>query len=358
MGAPGRAANGPAVTITQHVAASELLTVTNGPAAGPTLSRLVTATARPNEDISLLQTGTPGTIIVTADAPAPATVVMSGRPSAPGSGQTAFQAAQSARKVKDWQAKWAAEVHAEAVQSREQVSAWVGGLQIAQKVRQLGDPPADEGSLAAESAVAASAQTSLEQGAGGAFGNRRVVVLFCDSLGGQLPAGELTADDVVAVTTYLPTAADASAAQAALLEAGAAQAAVVGPSVTPGQLDALVSDGLAGEAGGGDSLSGAVLFGNDSYALSAKAVRTLSQLVSRLREPGATAVINGFASTTGTPEGNYLLSYERATAVAHYFESQQIPASSLIIVGHGATDTVGPGDSAANRRVLVVVEES
>jgi outer membrane protein OmpA-like peptidoglycan-associated protein len=302
-----------------------------------------------------LQAGTPGAIIVTADAPAPATVVTSGRPSAPGSGQTAFQSAQSARKVKDWQAKRAAEVQAEAAQTHEQVSAWAGGLQIAQKVRQLGDRPA-EGSLAAESAVAASGQTSLEQGAGGAFGNRRVVVLFCDSLGGQLPVGELTGDDVIA--SYLPTAADASAAQAALLEAGATQAAVVGPSVTSGQMDALVSYGLVGEAGGGDSLSGAVLFGNDSYALSAEAVRTLSQLVPRLREPGATAVINGFASTTGTSEGNYLLSYERATAVAHYFESQQIPASSMIIVGHGATDTVGSGDSAANRRVLVVVEKS
>ena len=74
-------------------------------------------------------------------------------------------------------------------------------------------------------------------------------MLFCDSLGGGLPAGELTGDDVIAVTNYLPTAADASAAQAALLEAGAAQAAVVGPAVTSGQLDALVSAGLAGGAG-------------------------------------------------------------------------------------------------------------
>ena len=169
-------------------------------------------------------------------------------------------------------------------------------------------------------------------------------------------AGELTGDDVIAVTDYLPTAADASAAQAALLEAGAAQAAVVGPAVTPGQLDALVSAGLAGGAGQG-SVSGTVLFGNDSYALSATAVGSLGQLAPRLKEPGVTAVINGFASTPGTAEANYALSFERATAVAGFFEARGVPASSLIIVGHGASDPVGPGDSAANRRVLVVVHE-
>ena len=116
-------------------------------------------------------------------------------------------------------------------------------------------------------------------------GQRKVMVLFCTSLGGGLPAGELTGDDVIAVTSYLPTAADASAAQAALLEAGAAQAAVVGPAVTPGQLAALVSAGLAGSARP-NSVSRPVLFGNGSYALSTTAVRTLAQLLPMLREPG------------------------------------------------------------------------
>ena len=91
-----------------------------------------------------------------------------------------------------------------------------------------------------------------------------MIVLFCDSLGGGLPAGELTGDDVIAVTNYLPTAADASAAQAA----------VVGSAVTSGQMDAPASVGMAGGAGRG-SVSGAVLFGNDSYALSPAAVGSL-----------------------------------------------------------------------------------
>ena len=89
-----------------------------------------------------------------------------GAPTAPGPGATPYQSAQYTRKLKAWQAKRAAEVSAEAAQTHGRVSAWAAGLQIGAKVRQLSDPPADEGSLAAESAVAASAQTGLAEGAG------------------------------------------------------------------------------------------------------------------------------------------------------------------------------------------------
>ena len=81
-------------------------------------------------------------------------------------------------------------------------------------------------------------------------------------------------------------------------------------------------------------------------------------LLPQLREPGVTAVINGFASTPGTAEANYILSFERATAVAQFLEANGVPESSLIIVGHGATDLVGSGASGANRRVLVVIERA
>ena len=353
-GSPGA----PAVTITQDVTASMLLTVTNGPAAGPALSGLVAATARPNEDIRIMQAGTPVTTIVAADSPTPVTIVIPGPPTAPGSGQTAYQSAQYARKLKAWQAKRAAEVQTEAARTRGQVSAWLDGLQIPQKIRQLADPPTNEGSLATESAAAASAQVDLAQGEDDIFGSRRVIVLFCDELGGALPAGELTGGDVIAVTSYLPTAAASSAAQAALLAAGATQAAVLGPEVTASQMAALVTAGLSQGAEPGDSTSEPVLFGNDSYALSPAAVRELTKLLPQLREPGATAVISGFASTPGTVEANYVLSYQRAMAVAQFFEAHGIPAWSLIIVGHGATDLVGSGTSGTNRRVLVVIEGS
>ncbi len=357
-GPPGGPATGSQVTITQDVAPSALLSVMNGPASGPALFGLVASTARPNEDIRILQAGTPGTTIIASDSPAPTKIVIPGAPVAPGGGQTDYQAAQYAKKLKAWRAKHAAEVQAEAAETREKVSAWVGSLGIPLKISRLADSPADQGSLAAESAVAASALAGLEAGIGNIFGSRRVIVLFCDDLsGGGLPTGELTGDDVIVVTGYLATAADATTAQAGLLGVGAAQATVVGPEVTAGQLAALVSADLSQGAGPGDSVSAPVLFGNDSYALGPAAIAELTRLLPRLREPGATAVISGFASTPGTAQANYILSFERATAVAQFFESQGIPESALIIVGHGATDLVGSGASGANRRVLVVIEE-
>jgi OmpA-OmpF porin, OOP family len=137
---------------------------------------------------------------------------------------------------------------------------------------------------------------------------------------------------------------------------GAAQAAVVGPEVTAAQLDGLVSADLS-QGAMSDSVSAPVLFGNDSYALGPTAISVLEELLPKLREAGVTAVINGFASTPGTAEANYILSFQRATAVARFLEANGIPESSLIIVGHGATDVVGSGTSDANRRVLVVIEK-
>jgi hypothetical protein len=55
----GGPATGPSVTVRQNVPATALLTVTNGSAAGPALSGLAASTARPNEDIRILQAGAP-----------------------------------------------------------------------------------------------------------------------------------------------------------------------------------------------------------------------------------------------------------------------------------------------------------
>jgi outer membrane protein OmpA-like peptidoglycan-associated protein len=140
-----------------------------------------------------------------------------------------------------------------------------------------------------------------------------------------------------------------------LLAAGAARAAVVGPEVTGRQLAALVSTDL-GQGGIHESASAPVLFANDSAALSPGAVAQLTLLLPQLREAGVTAVINGFASTPGTALANYALSYGRASVVASFFESHGIPASALIIVGHGASDLIGAGNSGGNRRVTVVIE--
>jgi outer membrane protein OmpA-like peptidoglycan-associated protein len=353
---PDGPATGPAVTLTQHVDPSALLAVMADPASGAALSGLVGRTARLNEDVTILQARTSATTVLASDSPGPPRIVIPGRPLAPSSGQTEYLKAQYAGRLKAWGAEYATDVQADAAQTRERVSAWLAGLGIPQKIGRLADPPRDEDTLTAESAVAASGLADLEEEAGNVFGNRRVVILYCDDLSGRLPAGELTGDDVFVVTPYLPTEAAASAAQAALLGAGAAQAAIVGPEVTAAQLAAQVSSDLS-QGASGEAVSVPVLFGNDSYALGPAAISSLERLLPRLRKPGVTAVINGFASTPGAAGANYILSFQRATAVAQFLEAHGAPESSLVIVGHGATDLLGSGTSGANRRVLVVMEE-
>ena len=354
---PDTPAAGHTVPFRPDVPITALVAVVNGSSSGPALSDLVASTARPNEDVRILQAGTPARTIIASDSPAPRAVVLPGEPLAPGSGQTEYQVARYDRRVKAWQVKRAADLAADVAQTRAGTSAWLAGLSIQQKFSRLPAPSGDQASLAAESAVAASTLAGLEEEAGNVFGHHRVIVLFCDDLSGTLPAGELAGNDVVVVASYLPTEAAASAVQADLLGAGAAQAALVGSEVTAAQLTRLVSADLS-ELGPSDSVSAPVLFGNNSYALSPAAVASLKHLLPELRKPGVTAVINGFASTPGSAEANYVLSFERASAVARWLEANEVPESALIIVGHGASNGVGSGASAANRRVLVVIEEA
>jgi outer membrane protein OmpA-like peptidoglycan-associated protein len=355
-GQAGAQRTGPAVTITQAASPAALLMVLAGQASAPDLPGLLASTIRTKEDVRILGTGTPAKTIVASDSPAPARIVIQGPPLAPTSGQTSYQSAQYARKLAAWRAEHATEVKAVALQTQEKMSAWLNTLSIPRRLSRLPDEPAGQGTLGAESAVAASAMADLQEEDGNVFGSRRVIVLFPSSLTGSLPAGELTGDDIIVSTRSLPTAAAASAAQAELLGAGAAEASVIGPEVTAGQLAALISTGLS-QGAGRDSLSTPMLFGNGSAALSATARSRLTRLLARLQEPGTTAVINGYASTSGSARTNYLLSYRRAAQVADFLEAHGVPASSLIIVGHGATGQFGPG-SGANRRVLVVSEQS
>ena len=83
-GPPGGPATGPPVTITQHVAPSALMAVVTGRAFGSALSGLVTSTARPNEDVRILDAGAPATTIVASDSPAPSQIVMPGAAGGPG----------------------------------------------------------------------------------------------------------------------------------------------------------------------------------------------------------------------------------------------------------------------------------
>ena len=140
-------------------------------------------------------------------------------------------------------------------------------------------------SLPGECTIAASAVSGLVDQAGGRFGASRVVLLAVTSLSGMPSAGELNGDDVIVITSYLPTAGAASAAQVNLLNAGAARAAVLGPEITAAQVDQLVSEGLSQRAVTED-LSGRALFANDSSALLPTAISVLAPLVAELRPAG------------------------------------------------------------------------
>jgi outer membrane protein OmpA-like peptidoglycan-associated protein len=348
---------GPPVTLTQHALPSAMVAVLNGSASDLALFGLVGGTARPEEDLTVLQADAPSRPIISSDAPVPVAVVIPGRPRAPGSGETSYQWAQYEGRLKHWRGELAAGRQDVSRKTREAVSAWLRGLGIGEKSSKLADPPGAAVSLAAESAEAASTLAGLDQGPGNVFGGRRVIVLYCYDLSGVLPAGELSGYEVIVITPFLPSVAAASATQAELLSAGAAQAAVLGPEVTAAQLATLVSADLSQNAMP-ESLSTPVLFANDSATLLPGAVGVLTKLLPQLLAAGVTAVINGYASTPGTADINYTLSYERAAAVASFLESHGVPASSLIIVGHGASDLVAPGSSGLNRRVIVVIERA
>ena len=358
LGAPGTAtapAAGPPVSISQDTPPSALVAVLESAASGPAISALVNATVRSSEELTVLRAESPPKIILSSASPPPATVVVPGKPTAPRGDQTSYQAAQYANRLKHWRGEVTAGKNAEAAQVRDSLAAWLRALSLAAKIGQLTDPAGPAASLATESAAAASALAGLAEEHGNVFGSRRVVLLYTDDLASRPPAGELSGDTVVVITRSLPSVAAASAAQVNLLAAGAAQAAVVGPEVTGPQLAALVSADL-GQGGIHESASAPVLFANNSAALSPSAVAQLTVLLPQLREAGVTAVINGFASTPGTALANYTLSFDRAAMVASFFESHGIPASALIIAGHGASDLISAGNSGANRRVTVVIE--
>jgi len=344
------------LSITQPTAASALVVVVSGPAAASSLGQLVATTARPDEDIEVLQADATATVLAAAVAPGPATVAVPNRPSAPGGGSTSFQSAEYHRSLAKWRSEVSKAKNAVVARTDAAVGAWASGLGITAKVSRLSalSQPAD--SLIDECAVAASTVTGLGQAAGAGFANRRVVLIYASSLAGTLPTGELTGDDVIVVTSALPSAQAVGEAQASLLAAGAERASILGPESTAIQLSRLVTLGLSQKVEA-ETLSGAALFANDSARLLPGAARVLLPVIAPLLKVGASAVINGYASATGTSQRNYLLSYARAASVAAFFEARGVPASCLSVVGHGASDLVASGPSAANRRVVVVIAE-
>jgi len=351
----------PPFTVTEHVAPSALVTVTGGTVTAQALSGLVFATARPSEDLAILRAGMRPHALIGSSSPAPAAITVPGRPGAPGPGATPYLWALYRKNVKIWHAKVSAGKQEAAARTRAATSAWARGLPIPPTAggtsSAWGYPGglASPDNLAAECNLAAGAMTGLDQEAAGRFGDRRVMLLYAPNLNGTLREDELTGDDVIVILPYVPSAARASTAQAKLLDAGAVRATVLGPEVTPAQIAQLVRAGLSQKVIT-ETLSGSVPFAGRSPAMLPRAARVLTPLLPALRRPGAVAVVNGYAYTAGSLWRNYKLSLARAAAVASYLENHGIPASSLIVVGHGISRVGAHGSPGANGGVLVVVE--
>jgi outer membrane protein OmpA-like peptidoglycan-associated protein len=348
FGAPRAPAVGGQVVLTEHVTPSALVAVT---AAGPenaTLLQVIGATARPLEQLDIASAG--GTqALVTSSSPAPAVVRIPAKPTPSARGATSYQEAVYHKAQVHWDGRYAAAQREVVSRTAASTDTWVRG-QLARVGSGSG-----QGSLGAECEVASSVLAGLADQGGERFGGR-VVLMAVGSLG-EIPSGcQLTGADVIVLTPFLPSAADASDAQEKLLAAGAARASVLGPEATPAELGRLVSDGL-GRREVSEPLSGPALFGNDSAVLRPAAAGVLTPLLPLLRQPGVIAVINGYASAPGGARHNQQLSENRAVAVAAFFEAHGISAAALLVVGHGATSFVAPGASPDNRRVVVVVEE-
>ena len=335
-------------------AAPSMLVVVNAPG-GPAqmVRQVVTATARPREDLAVLDPNQQGRALIASTSPAPASLAVPGRPTAPGRGASSYQQGQYQHAMTRWQGQVAAGGRAVAARTKAAVERWAHALRLtAPATGPAGQPAA---TLTRDCSLAASTISGLINQAGSRFGGR-VVLLSAASLSGRPTTGELDGDDVIVVTSYVPAAAAASAAQLDLLAAGASFAAVLGPEVTPAQLDHLVSESLSRHVRS-QVVSGQALFANNSATLGPAAARVLAPLVKELRRPGASGVVNGFASAPGGRRHNQVLSQERAAAVSAYLEARGVSRSSLVVVGHGASDLVAPGSSGDNRRVVVVVAE-
>jgi outer membrane protein OmpA-like peptidoglycan-associated protein len=348
FGAPQPPADGGQVVLTEHVTPSALVAVTAVSPENATLLQVIGATARPLEQLDITSAG--GTqALVASSSPGPAVARIPAKPAPPAHGATSYQEAVYHRALVRWDGQYSAAQREVASRTAASTDTWVRG-QLARV-----DSGSGQDSLGAECEAASSVLTGLADQAGARFGGR-VVLMAVGSLGEIPPGCQLTGADVIVLTPFLPSAADAAAAQEMLIAAGAARASVLGPEATPPELGQLVSDGL-GLREVSDLLSGPALFGNDSAILRPAAAGMLTRLLPLLRQPGVIAVINGYASAPGDARHNQQLSKNRAAAVAAFFEAHGISAAALLVVGHGATSFVAPGASPDNRRVVVVVEE-
>lgn len=103
-----------------------------------------------------------------------------------------------------------------------------------------------------------------------------------------------------------------------------------------------------------------ILFGNNSSAINPIFLAQIAEMASFLKEYPTTSIeLRGYASKTGDPDKNLILSKQRAEAVESQLVNNGIIPSRIKIIGYGDTNLVETGDDpvshAKNRRVTASV---
>lgn len=103
-----------------------------------------------------------------------------------------------------------------------------------------------------------------------------------------------------------------------------------------------------------------LLFGFDSYALTATTKNNLNEMADVLKKYGETEItIEGHTDSKGTDSYNQTLSERRAKSVADYLVTQGVTRSRMTTRGYGETRPVDTNDTdagrAQNRRVEVAI---
>ncbi len=152
-----------------------MLVVVAGPGStGSLVRQVITATARPREDLEVLGATGHGRPLIAADSPAPASLVVAGRPAAPGRGASSFQQSQYQHALTRWREEVAAGEHAVATRSKAAVAHWVGSLGLQAAVTGPAGLPGV--SLPRDCSLAASTVSGLVDQAGSRFRGRAVLL--------------------------------------------------------------------------------------------------------------------------------------------------------------------------------------
>lgn len=317
-------------------------------------SRLVAATARPNEHLIVIGAANGATL---GSFTAPSTPRMAGPvfPKALPRNATSFQRATYRRKLAHACAMASHDLALVLQQQHDELRKWAESS-VAAAVRAADRMKAAHGGFR-QAVTEAVADTSALQQSRLMLADRKVIVIVGDEVMTP-PRMRVSLNGFTVAVADIGPAAVGPAWQADFLEAGATSAFAF-TAATDSRLPVVVNAGLAGKAGIPITLA-RIHYGTAQYRLPRSAASSLRHALRLLTVtyPVATASINGYTDTVAVPGGNLKLSWRRAQAVLAWLVDHGVAANRLLAIGHGAEDPVapnGPGGQPLNRRVVLII---